>query len=247
MIFLKRPAAAEALDRTTRSALAKRQARASGFAKDDRRIGLAWSSFLKSNTKVRVASALDDLSRRKCAYCEGVAAQDIEHFYPKSLYPKKMFRWPNFLKGCKNCNNFKVAKFPLAADGRRLLINPAADDPLEYFVWDFETGFMAARPDPGFRERADETQRMFRLNVEPLREERRAKVELILYLLARVVAENPLTKETQARLQDQLDHNRPWLGIIRQLLHCPGPKYDKLLAAAKAKLPAIYLWIAPWV
>jgi hypothetical protein len=45
----------------------------------------------------------------KCAYCEckpvvGDSYIQVEHFYPKSLYPEHCFDWHNFLPVCARCN-----------------------------------------------------------------------------------------------------------------------------------------------
>jgi len=52
-----------------------------------------------------------------CVYCENNEATDIEHIYPKKLYPEKAFNWKNYVLACGKCNShhksdkFKV--FPL--------------------------------------------------------------------------------------------------------------------------------------
>ena len=66
--------------------------------------------------------------------------------YPQSRYPDRMFSWENFLLGCKNCNNAKVAHFPLDGASNPLLIDPSADEPLDYFVWDLLTGATGVSP-----------------------------------------------------------------------------------------------------
>jgi hypothetical protein len=49
-----------------------------------------------------------------CVYCEHNEATDIEHIYPKRLYPEKTFTWANYVFACGNCNshykgeNFKI-------------------------------------------------------------------------------------------------------------------------------------------
>jgi 5-methylcytosine-specific restriction endonuclease McrA len=115
MIRIRRPAATVSLSAKVRAALAKRQQSANKLPVGDPKIGAAWGNFLSSKPKSEVATALDACFRYKCAYCEGVAAQDIEHFYPKTQYPDRMFDWDNFLRGCKNCNNFKRDRFPVQA------------------------------------------------------------------------------------------------------------------------------------
>lgn len=49
-----------------------------------------------------------------CVYCEHNEATDIEHIYPKRLYPEKAFTWANYVFACGRCNthykgeNFKI-------------------------------------------------------------------------------------------------------------------------------------------
>ncbi|MDO8336379.1 MAG: hypothetical protein Q7T74_06395 [Candidatus Saccharibacteria bacterium] len=68
----------------------------------------------------------------KCAYCDsrvGVTSHPIvEHFYPKSLYPEKIFDVANLLIACQICNISKAANFPLDSDGNPQLLNPRTDN-----------------------------------------------------------------------------------------------------------------------
>lgn len=49
-----------------------------------------------------------------CVYCEDNEATDIEHIFPKKMFPEKAFLWGNYVLSCKTCNttyksdNFKV-------------------------------------------------------------------------------------------------------------------------------------------
>jgi HNH endonuclease len=49
-----------------------------------------------------------------CVYCENNEATDIEHIFPKKIYPDKAFSWENYVLACKTCNttyksdNFKI-------------------------------------------------------------------------------------------------------------------------------------------
>jgi uncharacterized protein (TIGR02646 family) len=96
--------------------------------------------------KKEVKDALIKMFNGKCAYCESkittVAYGEIEHFFPKSLYPDLTFVWKNLLLACSICNNaaHKGTKFPLDDQGNPLLIDPTdgITDPNSYleFVWD---------------------------------------------------------------------------------------------------------------
>ena len=72
--------------------------------------------------------ALFNCSFHKCAYCESKEESgylEIEHFFPKSIYPKLTFNWNNLLPSCKRCNiakgNEDVKNIPI--------INPTTEDP----------------------------------------------------------------------------------------------------------------------
>jgi len=91
-----------------------------------------------------------------CNYCENNEATDVEHIYPKSLFPERAFRWNNYLLACKTCNtHYKLDQFavfdaagsaasvevarntqPPTDDGT--LIDPRTEDPLQYFWLDIE-------------------------------------------------------------------------------------------------------------
>jgi uncharacterized protein (TIGR02646 family) len=82
--------------------------------------------------------------RGRCMYCEDSAGTDIEHFYPKSLYPARAFHWPNYLWACSYCNsNRKRTQFPLHRK-RPALIDPSAVDPMRHLQFLPSTGEYAA-------------------------------------------------------------------------------------------------------
>ncbi len=247
MIRLRRPPAQSALDTRTQAYLERKSAVARKLPPRDVRVGKAWKAFLSTQPRDKVAEALDAYTKAKCAYCEQVAAKDIEHFWPKTLYPARMFDWDNFLRGCKNCNSAKRDHFPLDAQGKHLLLDPCEDEPLDHFIWDGRTGAAGVVPDPTRAERGATTIDLFQLNQEPIREERRAKFGLVLFLLASVVEQEPPTPETIKQLRDELLPHRPWLGIIRQLLTRPDDKHRPLVEQALAKLPEIRDWVADWI
>ena len=93
-----------------------------------------------------------------CVYCEQNEATDIEHIFPKKLYPEKAFFWSNYVLACAKCNtHHKSDKFKIfnPADStteiditppRRtyvkppndaaLFINQRLEDPMDYFELD---------------------------------------------------------------------------------------------------------------
>jgi len=89
---------------------------------------------------------------RKCAYCSsklGITDHgNIEHFYPKSVYPEKALDIENLLIACHICNVSKAAKFPLDSNGNPLLLNPRIDNFDEHIAL-FDDGVMQAKSERG--------------------------------------------------------------------------------------------------
>lgn len=81
-----------------------------------------------------------------CMYCVHNIATDIEHFWPKAVYPTKTFEWANFLAACTECGRIKGSQFPLAA-GVPLMIDPTVDNPWDYLDFDPDTGNLTAKFD----------------------------------------------------------------------------------------------------
>lgn len=75
-------------------------------------------------------------AKAKCIYCEtyveASSFANIEHFHPKSLYPKETFDWQNLFVGCSQCNtsksNFDTVNEPF--------IHPVNDNPEDYLTFD---------------------------------------------------------------------------------------------------------------
>src|SRR5262245_8650268 len=51
----------------------------------------------------------------RCAYCEDSAADEIEHIWPKSLFPQLTFQWSNYAFACGPCNGPKGNRFATVA------------------------------------------------------------------------------------------------------------------------------------
>ena len=99
---------------------------------------------------------------RRCVYCEDSVGDEVEHFFPKDLYPEKVFRWDNYVYACGNCNGPKNNKFAVFHNttgvfqtvnpppkqpaqqppaGDPALINPHVEDPLAYCMLDLAGTF----------------------------------------------------------------------------------------------------------
>ena len=98
-----------------------------------------------------VTAALGNAQHRKCCYCEGLLATDVEHFRPKTRsqqarrkpyeYPGYYwlaYTWSNLYMACVECNRtYKRSLFPLKDPSQR---NHSADD---------DNGEVAMIVDPG--------------------------------------------------------------------------------------------------
>ncbi len=113
------------------------------------RVHEEWQSGRQSATLRSVLDVLRRMTgeRQRCMYCLDSHGTDIEHFWPKTRYPERMFAWPNLLLCCTECGRLKGDRFPLAADGAPLLIDPTAEEPWLYLDFDPQTGNIVPRFD----------------------------------------------------------------------------------------------------
>lgn len=106
----------------------------------------------------------------QCAYCGtklyDPLMADVEHFYPKSLYPHLMQDVDNLLIACRACNMIKSNKFPIDEDGNPLLINPATEKYSDHIAR-LDNGYLE-----GLTERGRETISVLQLNRPSLVEQR---------------------------------------------------------------------------
>ena len=122
----------------------------------------------------------------RCIYCEDSRADEIEHMRPKDLYPEAVFVWDNYVLACGPCNGPKNNHFAVIAAGTSVLIDvtrkpraavaapaagvpalidPRAEDPLDYLWLDFRTyRFVPNAEDPSGKLRAKYTIDVLRLN-----------------------------------------------------------------------------------
>lgn len=139
-------------------------------------------SKLSPSTLDEIRTTLLQMSS-KCHYCEDSRANEIEHFYPKSIYPNLTFEWGNYLFSCSICNRAKRHKFEIfdsigkrhelklnqpthPPSGQPLLINPRFEEPKDFFSLSFASFELVIRDDlNGYDEqRADYTLKTLKLN-----------------------------------------------------------------------------------
>ncbi|GAB3639215.1 hypothetical protein GCM10027422_48060 [Hymenobacter arcticus] len=121
--------------------------------------------------EVKKALALMCSGARRCCYCEDSVGDEVEHIYPKSLYPESCFVWDNYLYACGNCNGPKNDKFAVFRQGNgqfeevnpphgqpaqqppagtAVLLNPRLEDPMDYLMLDLRDTFeFVIRAAPG--------------------------------------------------------------------------------------------------
>ena len=126
----------------------------------------AWDSKKKSKPPfpaIKLALATMCSGAQRCVYCGDSVADEIEHIYPKDLFPDRAFAWENYVYACGPCNGPKNNKFALFAHhngqfvdlnqppysegmeplpGDPVLLNPRVDDPLAIAVLDLAGSFI---------------------------------------------------------------------------------------------------------
>lgn len=150
--------------------------------------------------EIKIKLTENAVGEHYCGYCEHNEHSDIEHIYPKGLYPNKTFVWENYMWACKKCNSgLKLDKFkifnPLGSSTAQeitpkhknriylapvnedaVLINPRVDEPLDYLFLDLQSGILVAHPNLTISrdiERADYTLELLKIDTrEGLRKAR---------------------------------------------------------------------------
>ena len=131
----------------------------------------------------RHKEVIADMSRRKCAYCEGkinaVRSAHVEHFQPKSLFPSMAYEWANYFLGCAGCNGAKGDKWPTHGG----YLRPDKGDPSSRFVFREDGTVEAAKA-------GDAADRMlvdFDLRRKWLADERKQNIEWMLQMLKEAI------------------------------------------------------------
>ncbi len=152
---------------------------------------------------------LKNMCHHKCVYCEShvahVSSHHIEHYRPKSKYPKSCFRWSNLLLGCSVCNgaSFKGNHFPSARQNGPF-VNPSRENPTIFFefAYDEKTGVSDVIP---LNSRASTTERFLGLNRPELLRHRNPVVKrlAVIALLAKAGNAAALQELQDAMAPDQ--------------------------------------------
>ena len=149
----------KSLSTTTQNYLNKRQKKVDAEPTFEKKALKAKSLWENKRSSKAGKEAFDEIKEvlktmcvgiKTCNYCEHDRAFDIEHIYPKSLYPSLAFVWENYLLACKGCNSeFKSDNFAIfkpkglitkhilvrniePENDDALLINPRKEDPTKF-------------------------------------------------------------------------------------------------------------------
>jgi uncharacterized protein (TIGR02646 family) len=125
-----------------------------------------WPEFKGKRINKLLLPPLKEQTQDHCSFCHSFpvsppAIDTIEHFRPKSLFPREAFRWENLYFCCSHCQQ-KFEKFD------EDLLRPDADDYNfdKYFRWHLTNGTLEVNKDVSMQHqrRAEVTIMLYRLN-----------------------------------------------------------------------------------
>jgi hypothetical protein len=245
-----------ALDQTTREALNRYQQEVTDAGEYPEQVAKAKERFSAYNKKsnatfsaIKAALTAMCSGARRCCYCEDAPADEVEHIWPKDLYPERVFLWENYLYACGPCNGPKSNGFAVfhqgvlqsvarkkddliepPVSGDPALIDPRHEDPLEYLILDLRTWQFGARHPTGTREeeRARYTWELLHLNDRDyLLQAREEAYESYVALLEKYITRRDTGGEIKVTLRALRRRSHPtvWREMQRQ-----WDKYDELRA-----------------
>lgn len=229
---------------TTQTHLNSQQADIDGqpsYEKQVNRAATLWSGKQSSRAKEAAFKEIKEqltknaVGEHYCNYCEHNEHSDIEHFYPKGLYPNKAFVWENYMWSCKKCNSgLKLDKFKIfnpansntvqeitpqhknriytpPVNDDAVLLNPRVDNPLNYLFLELQSGILISHPNLSSSrdiERANYTLELLKIDVrEGLKKARVNAVKGFISSLKRyITAKNATTFE---ELEDCMEELHP--------------------------------------
>jgi hypothetical protein len=158
-------------------------------------------------------------------YCESSLGDEVEHIYPKDIFPGKCFDWDNYVYACGPCNGpknnqfavfqhsdgqFKIVNSPAGTPasepppGDAVWINCRVENPLDFAILDLKDTFKffpLPHLDPQGKQRVEYTyQVVLRLNDaerEPIRKARELAFENYSARLFRYVAKKKANADQQ--------------------------------------------------
>ena len=202
------------LDATTLRKLNEKQLRANRKkAENSLDVTSDWEAARKTKPLATVLSHLKAMSgsTERCMYCLDSHGTDIDHFWPKSIYPEKMYWWQNHLLNCTECGRIKGIKFRLL-NGVPLLIDPTVEEPWQYLDFEPTTGIITARYDKdtdNWSERGNTTVETLELDRREALARRHLKTfrRLSHHVKTYLADGTPPATELIEKLQDDDDHD----------------------------------------
>jgi uncharacterized protein (TIGR02646 family) len=252
--------------------LQRYQRKVDAVASYERRVAEAKRLFGSANrdTNKTFKTVRQTLSRmcsgaRRCAYCEDSVADEVEHIWPKDLYPENAFDWENYVYACGPCNGPKNNRFAVfhqgtgeethvgrgprdpvvpPPSGDPLLINPRNEDPLDFIRLDLLGTFLLLpmpRLGPTQLRRADYTIEVLRLNKDWLiqaREEafRNYRARIVEYADRRDDGASTADLRELQRAVGRMGHPTVWREMKRSQSRLPA------LAEIFARVPEASSW-----
>jgi uncharacterized protein (TIGR02646 family) len=209
----------------------------STFTEKSIKAGKAWESKGSPDVFRKIKTHLISLcvSVEICNYCESNEANDIEHIFPKKLFPHRTFVWKNYLLACQNCNSkYKQDRFaifdPLDSASvteyvsrqkvdvapnteDNVFINPREENPMDFLWLDLTYGIFNIHPNfledensRGYK-KAEQTLKILKLNKrEKLVAGRKAARKEYLHLLEEYI---DIKKATNFEELKEAVHNCP--------------------------------------
>jgi uncharacterized protein (TIGR02646 family) len=226
------------------------------FAKKSARAVALWKAKPKKpfqDVKQQLKAMCAGVAR--CNYCEDSLGDEIEHIWPKSLFPGRAFVWANYCLACGPCNGPKSNRFALfkttgatfaelepaidPGDGQPVLLDPRVDDALDFLVLDV-LGTFAFVPRPGLsprkRARAAFSCDVLGLNREDLKKARRRAAKTFEALLASYVAASPAERPDWREHLETSEHPTVWYELVRFSAQLPA------FAGLLGKAPEARTW-----
>ncbi len=126
-----------------------------------------WRSYQGKKVNLHLMDLLLEMTKRHCSFCDSSPLvsqirETMEHFRPKSAYPRLVYQWGNLFACCGRCQDAKRDKFD------ELLLKP---DEIEYefnryFFFDAQTGELTpqSQATPEDQNRAAVTIQLYKLN-----------------------------------------------------------------------------------
>lgn len=132
----------------------------------DKGAAFHWHSYAGQQVNHIILPILREQTQSHCSFCDGFpisppGVETIEHFRPKSHFPREAYEWPNLYLCCPFCQQKGNAfdQDVLRPDGADFEFD-------RYFRWDFTTGEIGPNPaaSEDFKRKALATINAYRLN-----------------------------------------------------------------------------------